>query len=112
MSVFICSKDSFGIIRFDSIHGCLKKMYIPSNNSNFKMNTIELKSDLHKILDSIENEDLLRTLYDFLKLRVSGKEGQIWEELSEEQKEEVYLSYKESREDSNLITWKSVKNKF
>lgn len=29
------------------------------------MGTIELKSDLHKILDAIENEEMLRTVYDF-----------------------------------------------
>ena len=31
------------------------------------MGTIELKSDLRKILDGIEDEQLLRTIYDFLK---------------------------------------------
>lgn len=30
MSVFMRSKECFGIIRFDSIGGCLKNMYIPS----------------------------------------------------------------------------------
>jgi hypothetical protein len=30
------------------------------------MGALELKSDLHKILDKIENEQLLRTIYDFL----------------------------------------------
>jgi len=50
------------------------------------MGTIELKSDLHKILDRIENEQLLRTVYDFLKQRETGKEGQFWNSLKEEQK--------------------------
>ncbi len=31
------------------------------------MGAINLKSDLHKILDEIENEELIRTIYDFLK---------------------------------------------
>ena len=41
------------------------------------MGTVELKSDLHKILDRIENEQLLQTIYDFLKQRETSKEGQI-----------------------------------
>ena len=47
------------------------------------MGTIALKSDLHKILDRIENEELLQTIYDFLKLRENAQGGQIWENLTE-----------------------------
>lgn len=61
------------------------------------MGTIELKSDLHKILDKIENEQLLRTIYDFLKQREDVEEGKIWKTLTEEQRKEVYLSYEESQ---------------
>ena len=76
------------------------------------MGTLELKSDLHKILDRIENEQLLRTIYDFLKQRETSKEGQIWKTLTEEQKKEVYLSYEESQDDKNLIDWDTVKKKY
>ena len=73
------------------------------------MGTIELKSNLHKIVDKINNEELLRTIYDFLKVRENSEEGQIWRTLSEEQKNEVYLSYEESEDDSNLEPWDEIK---
>ena len=76
------------------------------------MGTIELKSDLYKILDRIDNEQLLLTIYDFLKQRENAQEGQIWNTLTEEQKKEVYLSYEESQEDKNLIEWEIVKKKY
>lgn len=76
------------------------------------MGTIELKSDLHKILDRIENEQLLRTIYDFLKQRENAKEGQIWNALTVDQKKEVYLSYEESQDDKNLKAWETIKNKY
>lgn len=76
------------------------------------MGTMELKSDLHKILDKIENEQLLRTIYDFLKQRENTQEGQIWNTLTEEQKNEVYLSYKESTDGNNLIDWDTIKKKY
>ncbi|MCZ8215982.1 MAG: hypothetical protein O9262_07065 [Cyclobacteriaceae bacterium] len=76
------------------------------------MSTIELKSDLHKIVDKIENEQLLRAIYDFLKQGENEQEGQIWKTLTEEQKNEVYLSYKESQDDKNLIDWETVKKKY
>lgn len=79
---------------------------------NCVMGTMELKSDLHKILDKIENEQLLRTIYDFLKQRENTQEGQIWNTLTEEQKNEVYLSYKESTDGNNLIDWDTIKKKY
>ena len=75
------------------------------------MGTIEIKSDLHKIVDKIDNEQLLHAIYDFLKQRISSEEGQIWKSLTEEQKKEVYLSYQESENDDNLIRWEDVKKK-
>jgi hypothetical protein len=76
------------------------------------MGTIELKSNIHKILDKIENEQLLRTIYDFLKQGQTAAEGQIWKTLTEEQKKEVYLSYEESQDDKNLTHWDDIKKKF
>ena len=76
------------------------------------MGTIELKSDLHKILDRIENEQLLRTIYDFLTQRENAQEGQIWKTLTEEQKKEVYLSYDESQDDKKLTNWETIKKKY
>jgi len=75
------------------------------------MGTLELRSDLHKILDRIESEQLLRTIYDFLKQRENAEEGQLWKTLTEEQKSEVYLSYEESRIEENLIGWEDVMKK-
>ena len=76
------------------------------------MGTIELKSDLYKILDNIENEQLLRTIYDFLKYSEESQEGQIWKSLTEDQKMEVYSSYEDSKDDKNLIDWETLKIKY
>jgi hypothetical protein len=76
------------------------------------MNAIELKSNLHEILDRIENEQLLRTVLDFLKQSEMTNEGNIWKALTEEQKNEVYLSYEESQDESLLIDWEIVKKKY
>lgn len=73
------------------------------------MTAIDLKSSLHKIVDKIDNEELLRTIYDFLKLRENSQAGRIWKSLTEEQKKEVFLSYEESGDDNNLISWEEVK---
>lgn len=76
------------------------------------MGTIELKSDLRKILDGIEDEQLLRAVYDFLKQRENAEVGQIWKTLTDEQKKEVYTSYEESKDDNNLTSWEDIRKKY
>jgi hypothetical protein len=72
------------------------------------MGTIELKSNIHKIVDGIQNEQLLKTIYDFLKVRETAKPGVLWSSLTEEQKQEVLLAYDESEDESNLIDREKV----
>jgi len=67
------------------------------------MGAIELKSRLHKIIDKIQNEDLLASLYDFLKTRETISQGNLWASLTSEQKEEVLMAYSDSEEEENLM---------
>ncbi len=68
------------------------------------MTTIEIRASLHKVIDKIQNEELLQALYDFLKTRENSKSGKLWKSLSEEQKNELLASYEESKNDSILIS--------
>lgn len=67
------------------------------------MGTLELKTSIHKIVDGIQSEQLLRTIYDFLKVREKSKAGRLWLSLSEEQKQTVLMAYEESEDDDNLV---------
>ncbi len=67
------------------------------------MRTIELKSNIHKIVDGIQSEQLLQAIYDFLKTRTNTKAGGLWDTLTEEQKSEVLLAYDESEDENNLL---------
>jgi hypothetical protein len=76
------------------------------------MGSVELKSNIHKMVDGIQNEQLLQTLYDFLKIRATSKPGNLWQSLTEEQRQEVLLSFDESEDENNLINRDKVfKNK-
>jgi hypothetical protein len=72
------------------------------------MGTIELRTNIHKIVDGIQSEQLLQTLYDFLKVRETNKLGRLWDSLTEEQKQEVLLAYDESEDENNLIEREKV----
>jgi hypothetical protein len=72
------------------------------------MSTTEIKTNLHKIVDRIEDERLLRVIYDFLEVREKSTEGQLWKTLTTEQQQEVLQAYEDSENDSNLIEDKDV----
>lgn len=67
------------------------------------MTASDLRSNLHEIVDRIDDSELLQVVYDFLKNREQKASGQLWASLSEHQKKEVYLSYKESEDENNLV---------
>jgi hypothetical protein len=67
------------------------------------MKTTKLKSNIHEIVDRIQSEQLLETIYDFLKTRETTRPGEIWNSLTDEQKREVVLSFEESEDEKNLV---------
>ncbi len=77
------------------------------------MSTTDIKTNLHKIVDRIDDERLLRVIYDFLEVREKSTEGQIWKTLTPEQQQEVLQAYHDSENDSILIAdkdvWRSLK---
>ena len=72
-----------------------------------------MKSNLHKMVDRIKDERLLRAIYSFLKVRENSEDSRMWDSLTDEQKKEVFLAYDESEDDANLIedkdVWKKLK---
>ena len=77
------------------------------------MSTTEIKTNLHKIVDRIDDERLLRVIHDFLEVREKSNEGQLWNTLTTEQQQEVLQAYEDSENDSNLIddedVWRKLK---
>ena len=77
------------------------------------MGTLELKSNLHQIVDRIDDDRLLRAVFSFLKERENSADSRIWDSLTDEQKKEVLLAYDESEDETNLIddkeVWKKLK---
>jgi hypothetical protein len=68
------------------------------------MNTIELKSNIHKIVDEIQNEQFLKSLYDFLLVKESNTKSKFWSSLTETQKQDILTAYEESKNKKNLIS--------
>lgn len=76
---------------------------------SLNMRTTELRSELHNIVDRIQDDRLLHAVYQFLSQRENSKEGLMWKSLTEDQRKEVLLAYEESEDEANLIDWEEVK---
>ncbi|MCA1760657.1 MAG: hypothetical protein LC658_12890, partial [Bacteroidales bacterium] len=69
------------------------------------MNTIELKNNLHQLIDSINNDHLLSRFYSLMVTIKNQPEGKLWNRLSQEDKDELLLSDMESNDPENLIPY-------
>ena len=59
-----------------------------------------LKTDFHQLIDKIENEELLAAFYQLLVQRSQEQTGQLWNNLTDEEKNELLLADEESKDSS------------
>ncbi len=76
------------------------------------MGTLELKANLHELIDGIQNSNLLESLHDILSERKNAKEGHLWNSLTDTQKQEVLDAYEESNDPKKLTPHAEVLRKF
>ncbi len=69
---------------------------------------MNIKEDFHHLIDTIDDEQLLNSYFQLMQ-QLTSQNGQIWNNLTEHQKNEVLLSYDESFDDKNLIPHEQVK---
>jgi hypothetical protein len=76
------------------------------------MTAIELRKNFHNLIDSIDNERILLFFYDLMKTKSSSEDVNIWNHLSDDQKQELISSAKESENPTNLVSNDETKAKF
>lgn len=76
------------------------------------MKAIDIKKDIHLLIDTIENENLLKRFHDLLTQSFSNKKENLWDKLSLSEQEELLLSYEESFIESNLLSNEDVKKRY
>ena len=76
------------------------------------MSTIELRDNLHELINTIENPRLLESLYELLTQSQNSKNANLWSSLSEDQKQEVLDAYEESENHENLTEHTAILRKF
>ncbi len=70
----------------------------------------EIKTSFHHLIDEIENEELLKRVYNLLKDYPKEKETEdFWDTLTNKQKEDIDAALKESEDEDNYISHDEVK---
>ena len=75
------------------------------------MKQTAIRNSFHQLIDEIDNERLLMKFYDLLLKSSDQNEGELWDQLSDEQKNEVLLAESESHYQKNLIDHETQKAK-
>jgi Tfp pilus assembly ATPase PilU len=78
------------------------------------MTTIELKKNLHQMIDSVDSDLLLSKFYFVLKKIKNINDGDLWNNLTKEEQDELIISDMESEDENNLISHSEIlkKHKF
>jgi len=75
------------------------------------MKQTDIRTSFHKLIDEIDNDHLLMKFYDLLNKSSDQKEGELWNRLSKEQKNELLIAESESHYEKNLIDQDTQKEK-
>ena len=71
----------------------------------------DIRKSLHQLIDEIDNDQLLMKFYDLLLKSKVRKEGDLWNQLSDEQRKELLISESESKYKENLVDHEKQKAK-
>ena len=67
------------------------------------------KDDFHNLIDKIEDEAVLKGYFKLIQRLNNNQTGELWDDLSAEEKDELLLSYEDSFDPKNLISHEEVK---
>jgi hypothetical protein len=73
------------------------------------MTTLEIKSSLHKLIDSLDNDEQLKRAYQILEtISMVNEDGSLWAKLTPNEQQELLDITKECNDPANLIDHEEV----
>ena len=70
---------------------------------------MKTKENFHKLIDKIEDEEILKAYYELIQRLNKSQTGGLWNSLNKSEKEELLLSFDESFYPENLVSHSLVK---
>ncbi len=75
------------------------------------MTTTELKTNFHKLIDNIDNDEVLLKFYELLAKTNEIREGSLWARLNPEEQQELIMIEQDSHSEDNLIPHSQMINR-
>jgi hypothetical protein len=75
------------------------------------MQTNQLKTNFHQLIDRIDNERILSKFYGIMSKTSEYSDGKLWSRLTNEEQDELLLSELESNNPGNLVCHKEIQKK-
>lgn len=75
------------------------------------MKASEIRNNFHSLIDRIDSDLLLMKFYDLMIKSTTTEEGQLYQQLTEEQKNVLMLAEEESNDPANLIGYNQQEKK-
>jgi len=70
---------------------------------------MNIKDNFHHLIDTIDDEQLLKGYYELIKQLNINQSGNLWNNLSESERQELIIAYDESFDNKNLLSHEEVK---
>ncbi|HMG10490.1 MAG TPA: hypothetical protein VK609_18390 [Mucilaginibacter sp.] len=70
---------------------------------------MNIKDNFHHLIDTIDNEQLLKGYYELIKQLDINQSGNLWNNLNENERQELIIAYDESFDNKNLLSHEEVK---
>lgn len=72
---------------------------------------MKTREEFHKLIDTIEDDEVLKSSYKLVSVLIKKTEGELWNTLSSDERAELLLSYEESLDEKNLVEHNVVMEK-
>jgi hypothetical protein len=70
---------------------------------------MNVKDNFHHLIDTIDDEQLLKGYYELIKQLNINQSGNLWNNLNENERQELIIAYDESFDNKNLLSHEEVK---
>jgi hypothetical protein len=75
------------------------------------MNTLEIKTNFHHLIDQLNNEELLIKFYRIIEQASTTADGQLWNRLTSNEQMELIKIEKEAQSDLDLMSNEQMQTK-
>ena len=75
------------------------------------MNTLEIKTNFHHLIDQLNNEELLIKFYRIMEQASTTADGQLWNRLTSDEQMELLKIEREAQSNLDLISIEQMQTK-